>query len=345
MKGGGFYSLGDATVTNSTFSENTYIPYSGISSGGGFYSRGTATVTNSIFTGNTASTGRGFGFSVGANLSHSIFNTYDTVNTGAATGPGVIVGNPLLGALQNNGGSTLTMLPGAGSPAIDAGDNSLIPSGVTTDQRGFARIANGTVDMGAVEVQGTAASGGGSDGVGVNSLTSVLLQDQSGLDSDWSDHDIFLGALNAVLKEKPESKLKVLADGSVKLTAFLPTDRAFRKLAFDLTGIRPRNDKAAMRVIESLDIETIEKVLLYHVVLGDPIGSSDALKANGLTLTTLSGETFSVVVTKRPNIFLRDINKNLRNPKVLLKRVDINSGNRQVAHVINRVLIPIEDLK
>src|SRR5262249_44927352 len=40
-----------------------------------------------------------------------------------------------------------------GSPAIDAGDNALV--GVATDQRGlrFARIAGGTVDIGAFEAQ------------------------------------------------------------------------------------------------------------------------------------------------------------------------------------------------
>ena len=40
-----------------------------------------------------------------------------------------------------------------GSPAIDAGNNALIPAGVGTDQRGFSRIVNGTVDIGAFEVQ------------------------------------------------------------------------------------------------------------------------------------------------------------------------------------------------
>lgn len=33
---------------------------------------------------------------------------------------------------------TFTMLPGAGSPAIDAGSDALVPAGLTTDQRGFA---------------------------------------------------------------------------------------------------------------------------------------------------------------------------------------------------------------
>ena len=63
--------------------------------------------------------------------------------------------NPLLGPLQNNGGPTLTEAPLPGSPAIDAGDNALIPAGVATDQRGagYPRIVNYKVDIGAFEVQ------------------------------------------------------------------------------------------------------------------------------------------------------------------------------------------------
>ena len=54
----------------------------------------------------------------------------------------------------------MALLPG--SPAIDAGSNTLIPSGVTTDQRGQPRIIGSTVDIGAFESQGftiTATSG------------------------------------------------------------------------------------------------------------------------------------------------------------------------------------------
>ncbi len=60
--------------------------------------------------------------------------------------------NPQLGALQNNGGPTQTMALLAGSPAINAGDNTGAPA---FDQRGpgFARIVGGTIDIGAFEVQ------------------------------------------------------------------------------------------------------------------------------------------------------------------------------------------------
>ncbi len=38
------------------------------------------------------------------------------------------------------------------SPAVNAGNNALIPGAVTTDQRGFARVLATTVDIGAFEV-------------------------------------------------------------------------------------------------------------------------------------------------------------------------------------------------
>lgn len=76
--------------------------------------------------------------------------------------------NPMLGALQNNGGSTPTYALLAGSPAIDNGLNPLIsPLALAFDQRGtgFARIRDGngdgtsTVDIGAFEVQTVSVSG------------------------------------------------------------------------------------------------------------------------------------------------------------------------------------------
>ncbi|MBV6633327.1 MAG: hypothetical protein KI792_09910 [Alphaproteobacteria bacterium] len=77
---------------------------------------------------------------------------------------GNIIGSPnvtvadLLGPLQDNGGPVPTHAPVPGSLLIDAGDNSLVPSTVTTDATGALRISGGTVDIGAVEFQQTQPS-------------------------------------------------------------------------------------------------------------------------------------------------------------------------------------------
>jgi hypothetical protein len=67
--------------------------------------------------------------------------------------PDTISDDPMLGALADNGGSTMTLAPGAGSPAIDAGNNV---ANRTTDQRGlgFPRVAGANADIGAYETQG-----------------------------------------------------------------------------------------------------------------------------------------------------------------------------------------------
>ncbi|MCC6375667.1 MAG: right-handed parallel beta-helix repeat-containing protein [Microbacteriaceae bacterium] len=97
-----------------------------------------------------------------------------------AAGDGNLTGvNPLLGPLANNGGSTLTHLPLAGSPVINTGEPSF--SGLTTDQRGQTRVVD-RLDMGAVEVGPVLAETGSSPvlpivgGVGLLAIGAVLLR-------------------------------------------------------------------------------------------------------------------------------------------------------------------------
>ena len=88
----------------------------------------------------------------------SAFNLIGTGGSGGlingATGNQVGVANPGLGPLANNGGPTQTIALLPGSPAIDRGSN-LLDGGLTTDGRGpgFIRVFNGTVDIGAYELQ------------------------------------------------------------------------------------------------------------------------------------------------------------------------------------------------
>lgn len=166
------------TVRNTTISGNTS---GGSFGGGGIYIQGSATVDlgNTIVAGNSASTGP----DLYRNSSTSIFTTSGGNlignNSGNAANPNTTAfptGNPnangdkvgttgsvidpMLGTLQNNGGTTPTRALLAGSPAIDMGLNSLASgAGLTTDQRGLTRIVDGnndtvaTIDIGAYEAQ------------------------------------------------------------------------------------------------------------------------------------------------------------------------------------------------
>jgi len=87
------------------------------------------------------------------------YNWDDDGSCGFTTGPGdhSNAGDPLLGALANNGGPTQTRLPQDGpSPLIDAIPPAACQTGnaagVTTDQRGVTRPQGAGCDIGAVEV-------------------------------------------------------------------------------------------------------------------------------------------------------------------------------------------------
>lgn len=186
--GGGIYSANNATVnlTNSTISGNQ-VTYASLALGGAIaagqstvtltnttvaansssqssgglilFSGSTLNLTNSLLANNTApaalSTGNGniadcdsiFNGVNAATVNETGNNIIQTDNCGTASQHV----DAMLGALADNGGPTLTMLPLTGSPAIDGGDQTACTSNsITTDQRGVARN-DGTCDIGAVE--------------------------------------------------------------------------------------------------------------------------------------------------------------------------------------------------
>ena len=79
----------------------------------------------------------------------TIFNSIDELNFayGMVTGTTNISNSSPMFTDALNNDFTLQV----GSPAIDTGDNSFIPSGVTTDLNGNVRIMNGIVDLGVFE--------------------------------------------------------------------------------------------------------------------------------------------------------------------------------------------------
>ncbi len=170
--GGGLFNDGAAgtlSISNSTISNNQ----AGVDGGGIDSEGGTVTITTSTLAGNTAGANGG-GLNLdsattttlansiigdnaaasGPDINGSVFANYSLIEetTGAIiSGANNLNADPLLGALAENGGPTLTQIPLPGSPVLNAGDPGFTPP-PNTDQRGFARVVGGRLDLGAVEV-------------------------------------------------------------------------------------------------------------------------------------------------------------------------------------------------
>lgn len=179
---------------------------------------------------------------------------------------------------------------------------------------------------------------------GTTSLAEVLAADGSKFDKNWKDFDILEAAVTAVLANDKKSPVAVLADGKTKLTAFAPTDKAFQILAKDLSGKKFKSEKRVTNwLAKNVGIDTIETVLLYHVVAGATLDSSKVLKSNGAELTTAQGGIVTVKISgsgKKTKVTLVDQDPDSKDPRVTV--LDINKGNRQIAHGINRVLRPVD---
>lgn len=204
----------------------------------------------------------------------------------------------------------------------------------------MTRTSRVTAAVAAVAISLAAFGAAPASAAGTKSLVEVLTAKAPAFDKNNKDFDILTAAVVAVLENKPESGVKALTDGTIALTAFIPTDKAFMHLVKALTKKMPKTEKAAFTTVAGLGIDTVEQILLYHVVPGATILSPDALKSNGASLdTALSMKSIKVGV-KGTTITLTDYNKKLANPKVILSAVDINKGNAQVAHGIDAVLMP-----
>ncbi len=165
--GGGISSYySTLTVINSTLSGNSATISGGGIASGGF--NGVLMIGNSLVAGNNASSGREiFAATITdpdypphtfTSKGHNLFgeNGFSGVEGGSLDRSDIIpptgvTVTQIIRQLANYRGPTKTHLTKVDSLAIDAGDNTLVPIEVITDQRGFPRIWNDTVDIGAVE--------------------------------------------------------------------------------------------------------------------------------------------------------------------------------------------------
>jgi hypothetical protein len=202
--GAGLYiNSGTVTINNSTFADNQAIGgagyFAGTGYGGGIYNAAGPSALqmhDTILADNTADVGPDLDGGVTSQGYNLIGNT--------SGGSGFIASdllnvNPQLGSLQNNGGPTQTMALLAGSPAINAGDNTNAPS---YDQRGpgFPRIVNGTIDIGAFEVQNGSSTNPSS--LAVTGFPSAIMAGKAGsftvtaLNADGSTDTSYTGTVH-----------------------------------------------------------------------------------------------------------------------------------------------------
>jgi uncharacterized surface protein with fasciclin (FAS1) repeats len=208
-------------------------------------------------------------------------------------------------------------------------------------RRVSALLATSALALGAITAAAPAAN---AKAVGEDSLATLLTSDGDQFDKNAKDFDILTEAAFAVVAAKPGSPVALVADGTKRATVFAPTDQAFRVLVKDLTGQTIRSEKKIFdKLVELAGVDTIETVLLYHVIPGKTLTSPKVLKADGAKVMTAAGKTVKVDVRMKPSlkITLKDKDKGAQDPKVILSALDLNKGNKQVAHGIDRVLRPI----
>jgi predicted outer membrane repeat protein len=145
-RGGGLATVWSSamTLTNSTVGNNAVT--SGV--GGGVYLEGgnQAPIGNTIVAGNAAGSGPDVA-GVVSSLGHNLIG--NTANSSGWQSSDLLDANPLLGPLGDYGGPTQTMALLPGSPAIDAGDNSVLRSRTSAASAGWAPWTSGPSSRGA----------------------------------------------------------------------------------------------------------------------------------------------------------------------------------------------------
>jgi predicted outer membrane repeat protein len=213
--GGGIRNIGTLTVANSTFSNNTTT-----GSGGGIYNVSgfvSLTITNSTFSGNSAASQGGGIYYSGGVLNYANTMIANSVSGGDCAGDGTINtntnnlvedgscsaalnGDPNLGPLADNGGSTQTIALLPGSTAIDAGDDSVCATAPvnSTSQNGVTRPVGAHCDIGSFEYVDTIAptvtsivrAGGSTTSATSVSFLVTFSEDVTGVDSIANDFSL-----------------------------------------------------------------------------------------------------------------------------------------------------------
>lgn len=207
VRGGAIYAESDGTLT----ALNNTLAYNTANEGGAIHNRGNMTLIHNTLAHNTADVGSAVHqwggnsvlqlfhnilaynlngnfqcFNDGGTLQNSLQNLITDGSCGAT-----LTADPLLGALENNGGATETMLPQAFSPAIDFTLAGSYGCGTvyTSDQRGYTRPVDGYCDIGAIELETNFVPTAVADSYSTVENTALVITTSLGVLSNDTDGD------------------------------------------------------------------------------------------------------------------------------------------------------------
>ena len=203
-------------------------------------------------------------------------------------------------------------------------------------------LAVGTLVGTCVTTGGPTATGAAtSQPLGHRSLAKVLAQDGNHFDHDWGDFDVADRLIHKVLAAKPHSPLAIVTHGRQRVTVFLPTDSAFRKMAKFFGGKNLRSERRVYRVVRRAGgtIGPVENVLLTFPVEGRTLTYRHLKAEAPTTLTSMQGAPLKIRF-RDGKLLVVDWDKFSPRSWVIPDLRNINKGNRQIAHGVSSVLSP-----
>jgi CSLREA domain-containing protein len=363
--GGAIQGNGMLRISNSTFTGNINQATGG---GGGINSNGSLLLmTNVTMTGNVSGNNAGALHRSTTNVNGFLRNSIIAGNNGAAAAPDVsnsagglqsqgnnLIGNvgtstgwvasditnvpALVSPLGNYGGPTMTHALLSGSPALNAGQNCVLdlscsannpPAAITTDQRGAARPANTTVDIGAFESNSgfVAVLPGGQTGV---AYSATITPDAGGFSYTVTNGNLPPGLM--LTSSLAESGAKdVVPDGSAVNITGTPSQAGVYNFAITISGgtnsavINYRitvGGVAVSAVVSGQVVSPSGPVKYALVVLDNPAGTDYSARTNQFGYFRIedvaTGVTYTATVRARAHTF---------SPQMITVNADVSNLN------------------
>lgn len=267
--GGGMFmgTSSSPILTNTTFSGNRAV------TGGGIYNYASLVIRNSIIWGNSSGI-IGGGTST---TTHSIVQDGHTGTGNLDTDPFFVHAPSHTTAPFATGDYRLTPC----SPAINAGDNAVIPTGIITDIAGNHRVREATVDMGAYENSGFTLHHLANTTLASNGDCMTADGWRHYYHNDGTENKIFisihpdgqnLGTVTAStrLNEHYGDSSRILVDPYLQVPFHIPLNRSWILNASNTfsnpVGVRFYfADRDSMDLVKTIPVDSLKELIVYKV--------------------------------------------------------------------------------